>query len=97
LSWTSLPAACQKTASSSWFKEGQVRLSKVKQLDFLLMFSGNPCSMPNVVMYTLGGAMMKEVESNVTGVDPITLDFNEPSSLQPLSSQEEESSGMIDC
>ena len=30
--------------------------------------------MPNVVMYLVGGAVIKEVESNVTGVDPITLD-----------------------
>jgi hypothetical protein len=39
----------------------------------------------------VGGAVMKEVESNVTGVDLITLDVSEPSSLRPLSSQEEES------
>jgi hypothetical protein len=37
-------------------------------------FSGSPWSMPNVVMYLVGGAMMEEVESNVTGVDPIMLD-----------------------
>jgi hypothetical protein len=30
--------------------------------------------MPNVVMYLVGGAVVEEVESNVTGVDPITLD-----------------------
>jgi hypothetical protein len=30
--------------------------------------------MPNVVIYLVGGAVIKEVESNVTGVDPITLD-----------------------
>jgi hypothetical protein len=32
----------------------------------------------------------------VTGVDPIMLDTNEPSSLRPLSSQEEESR-VLDC
>ena len=37
-------------------------------------FSGSPWSIPNVVMYLVGSAVMKEVESNVTGVDPIMLD-----------------------
>jgi hypothetical protein len=37
-------------------------------------FSGSPWSIPNVVMYLVGGAVMEEVESNVTGIDPITLD-----------------------
>ena len=59
-------------------------------------FSGSPWSIPNVVMYLVGGAVMKEVESNVTGVNLITLDL-EPSSLRPLSSQEEESRSEIDC
>jgi hypothetical protein len=37
-------------------------------------FSGSPWSIPNVVIYLVGGAVMEEVESNVTGVDPIMLD-----------------------
>jgi hypothetical protein len=39
----------------------------------------------------MGGAVMKEVESNVTGIDPITIRCDELSSLRLLSSQEEES------
>ena len=37
-------------------------------------FFGSPWSMPNVVMYLVDGAVMEEVESNVTGTDPIMLD-----------------------
>ena len=55
----SLPAACEKTASSSWFKEGQARSSKVKQLDFLLMLEGGPWPM-------LSFHLMLEI----TGVSP---------------------------
>ena len=58
-----------------WISVCPSNLSRTSSLVVAMYgFSGSPWSIPNMVMYLVGGAVMEEVESNVTGVDPITLD-----------------------